>query len=419
MIFEEFRTQERQAVLLNLGVLLVLSVVHAVFLPVLGDPSIPLLAVLVGYLAFQGLVLLWLLRARKAPRPRVLRLYMHCSIWGTLAFASIASALRTTVDSHYTILMVPAIIAAAFRFSLRGMLVVVFVAAALTLYESYAYFLFYPPGVPGELFEAVTISLMFLVVGLVVWSLASRLRRDRQRLQDSVDELERTRDRLVAEEKLAAIGRLSSSIAHEIRNPVAMISSSLAAAHAAGTCEDSRTRMFEIAGAEAARLGRITDEFLAYARPPSLHVAPTTADALCAYAEDVIRAHAESRGVSIVREPGRAIALRCDPFQVHQALLNLLLNAVDASAPDATVLFGSETRDDQVVLWVENAGEPISEDNARKIFEPFFTTKNRGTGLGLAIARSIAQAHGGELRLALNKPGRVRFELSLHTLLET
>ena len=81
-----------------------------------------------------------------------------------------------------------------------------------------------------------------------------------------------------------------------------------------------------------------------------------------------------------------------DGSQLQQALMNLLLNAVDASLPEATILIRVRDEDPNIHIDVENAGAPILEPAISRIFEPFFTTKPRGTGLGLAIARNIARA---------------------------
>jgi signal transduction histidine kinase len=94
---------------------------------------------------------------------------------------------------------------------------------------------------------------------------------------------------------------------------------------------------------------------------------------------------------------------------MHQAMLNLATNALDATPPGGKVLIGAV----RVELFVENSGPAISNDVVQTLFEPFFTTKLHGTGLGLPIARRIAEAHGGELVLSRNEPGRVRFSIRL------
>ena len=106
--------------------------------------------------------------------------------------------------------------------------------------------------------------------------------------------------------------------------------------------------------------------------------------------------------------------IRMDAGKVQQALMNLVKNAIEASESEQTVtLRGVFTDKGTVWLEVHNVGPPIPKEALRQIFEPFFTTKRQGTGLGLAIARNIARAHGGDLFLRVNEPGRVCFTLEL------
>jgi two-component system sensor histidine kinase AtoS len=275
------------------------------------------------------------------------------------------------------------------------------------------YFGKHPPLDVGEYFEAGITSLVFAIVGVLVWMLVGDLRRKESRLASNVLDLERAREKLLREEKLAAMGRLSSAIAHEIRNPVAMIASSLATAKQLSGSE--REEMFEIASDEANRLAQLTSGFLDYAstRPPTPTDTPV-ADTV-AYVADAARAYASHKGVRFEVEAPDNLMIRADASQVQQALMNLVLNAVDASPQAGTIALVGRCSDRGAAIDVENTGAPISESALARIFEPFFTTKPRGTGLGLAIARNIARAQGGDLILADNHPACVRFSLILPT----
>jgi two-component system sensor histidine kinase FlrB len=124
--------------------------------------------------------------------------------------------------------------------------------------------------------------------------------------------------------------------------------------------------------------------------------------------------------VTILTNRPEDLVATIDAFQVHQALLNLVMNGVDASREGDTVCIGYEELDGPgIALYVENQGHPIRPEVEQQMFEPFFTTKGQGTGLGLAIARNIARAHGGDLTLAVNEPGRVRFVMTLPNARET
>lgn len=147
-----------------------------------------------------------------------------------MSLAMLLTGLTDHEDSPYYILLIVPILQAAFRLSLPAVIGIVAISDTLNFYWVALYFRRHPPVDVAEYFEAALTSLIFAVVGVLVWILVNHLREKEAYLATNLAELERTRGRLLQEETLAAVGRLSSAIAHEIRNPVAMISSSLARA---------------------------------------------------------------------------------------------------------------------------------------------------------------------------------------------
>ena len=269
----------------------------------------------------------------------------------------------------------------------------------------------HPPVDVGEYIEAGTTSLMLAMVGVLVWLVVRDLRRKEIRLADNLLQLEQAREKLLHEEKLAAMGRLSSAIAHEIRNPVAMITSSIATAkQLSGT---DREEMFAIASDEAGRLSRLTTEFLDYASTRRPNVTVTSIADTIAYMADASRAHASQKNLKFELNVPESLLAKADASQLQQALMNLVLNAVDAAPAGTTIVLRGRQENKTALIEVENPGLPIPESTLGRLFEPFFTTKPRGTGLGLAIARNIARAQGGDLILAVNGPSRVCFSLTV------
>jgi signal transduction histidine kinase len=172
--------------------------------------------------------------------------------------------------------------------------------------------------------------------------------------------------------------------------------------------------MCDIAAHEASRLENLTSDFLSYARPRQPETTPSLVYDTVAYVASVCRAHARDKGVTVEIEGPGSLEAEMDPAQVQQALLNLVMNAIDASPPDGIVSLTVGREDDSnVVINVENSGSPITADKLPRLFEPFFTTKPKGTGLGLAIARNIARAHGGDLVISSNSVDKIRFSLIL------
>ena len=148
---------------------------------------------------------------------------------------------------------------------------------------------------PSEYFEAGTISMIYAFVGILVWILVNNLRANEAELARNLLILRQTQEKLLREEKLAAVGRLSSAIAHEIRNPVAMISSSLATAIRGQLEPAQRERMFEIASIQAARLEKLTNDFLSYAKPRTPAITHNNAADVLAYVAELSKAHAGER----------------------------------------------------------------------------------------------------------------------------
>ena len=406
---DSFRRQESILIELNLLILVVLFSLHLYFASFWGKPA-PLLivAVCAGILLKSG-EWLWLRRLTRALKPKQLATLTWVSIALNVSLATVLGILTDKEDTPYFALMVVAVLEAAFRFELPAITAVVTIVDISLFWQVHWFFNNHPPLDVGEYYEAGISSLLFFIVGVLVWLLLADLRGKETRLANNLLELERAREKLVREERLAAVGRLSSAIAHEIRNPVAMIASSIATAKQ--LTGEERDEMFAIAADEANRLSNLTTDFLDYARTRPLDLSEMAVGDVVGYVADASRAHAGEKGVHFELEVPEQLTVCTDGSQLQQALMNLLLNAVDASLPKATILIRVRDEGRNIHIDVENEGAPILEPAISRIFEPFFTTKPRGTGLGLAIARNIARAQGGDLVLAVNEPGRVCFSL--------
>lgn len=409
-----FQRQETIFIILNVGLLAVLLLLHTIFASYWGRPSRTLILVLSAVFLLNVFELVWLQGLTQALKPRTLTLLTCSSICLSLAAAGLLTVLLDREDSPYFAVAVVAVLIAAFRLSLPAVVSVVGVATFLNFASIEYYFRHHSPKEAGEYFEAGVNSLIFAIVGLLAWFLLKQIREHENNLARNLLELKQTRAKLLEEETLAAVGRLSSAIAHEIRNPVAMISSSLAMARQCQFDSGQRDEMCDIAAREAARLEKLTTDFLSYARPRKPETTPSLVHDTLAYVVSVCRAHAGDKNVRIEFESPGLLVAELDPSEIQQALLNLVMNAIDASPQGGAVRLKSDWDGfSEVKIWVMNSGPQIPERVLSRIFEPFFTTKARGTGLGLAIARNIARAHGGELELSSNQPDNICFCLRL------
>ncbi|MGB8473882.1 MAG: HAMP domain-containing sensor histidine kinase [Candidatus Acidiferrum sp.] len=411
--FTSFRQQAAIFSTLNLFIIATLLLANVTLAPYWGRLSPALFVTLgVGFL-FHLSLLIWIQARLSTISAKMVKFLTVASI-SVNSVMTFAAAATNHGDSQYFALMIVPVLEAAFRFSFAGVLVVVAIADLLNVFWVWEYYRLNPTKQFNEYLEVGTVCLIYTVVGIIVWALVKQLQQKEARLARNLEELGRARQRLLEEEKLAAVGRLSSAIAHEIRNPVAMISSSLSMATRNGLSDPDRQEMFDIAAKEASRLERLTGEFLAYARPRPINKGVSSASDTLLYVASACKAYASDKGVNLEVEAAPDLNVNMDAAKVQQALLNLVKNAIEASRPQQSVtLQGMLSRAGMISFEIHNLGPAISKEALKQIFEPFFTTKQGGAGLGLAIARNIARAHGGDLFLRVNEPGRVCFTFEL------
>jgi signal transduction histidine kinase len=407
--FESFRRQELLFAVLNQILIGALLAIQAFSRFVRGKPAASVIVVLVFGLVVESMHVAWLHYRRTFPVSAPTRkAFTFWSLGFNSALALVLTFLTIRGDTAYYALMLLPVLEAAFRLGFGGMIAVVMLANFISFLGAYGLKF-------GEYIEAGAMAVIYTVMGMLVWLLVNNLRERESKFARNLEELERTRYQLLSEEKLAAVGRLARALAHEIRNPVAMISSSLATAMRAGQNESERAEMFSIAAKEAARLERLTTDFLVYARPRAPQIARADLSDMLNYTASVARAHAANKGVAIDVAAQKDLQADLDPAQIQQALLNLLINAVDACRRGDAVRLNAEKSSDAKAIRIDviDSAGPIPQESVNRIFEPLFTTKQGGNGLGLAIARNIVRAHGGEIILRSNEPGRVCFSIEL------
>jgi two-component system sensor histidine kinase HydH len=222
-------------------------------------------------------------------------------------------------------------------------------------------------------------------------------------------------------EKHGLLGRLLGRLAHEIRNPlssldihVQLLEEDLAAlAPANRKSLDSRLGIIH---GELHRLESIVERFLRLAGPSALDLEPVEIPKIVTHVCELLRAEASTRQIEIIAQTEPNLPpITADPIRLTQALMNLVINAVQAVNKNGRVEVSAakSATGDAVALRVQDNGPGISADKLEEIFDPYFTTKPEGVGLGLWIARQIAVAHGGSLRAENVSTGGARFTLLL------
>jgi signal transduction histidine kinase len=240
-------------------------------------------------------------------------------------------------------------------------------------------------------------------------------------LQKSFRKLLDTQEELIRSERLAAVGQLSATLAHEIRNPLATIFSAISQIRKHGNVEGTFATLLDIAEEEASRLNRMVSGLLDFARPrePSFEMRHPF-DVVSEVLRDLHERDEIPRNVEIsIESEANDLEISMDPDLTHRAVLNLISNAIWAVEEDGGKIVvkikAVEGLPGSAVIEIEDNGVGIPSDVLSKVCSPFFSTKPSGTGLGLSIARRIAEDHGGTLKIDSVQGSGTTVQLLLET----
>jgi signal transduction histidine kinase len=237
------------------------------------------------------------------------------------------------------------------------------------------------------------------------------------------DSIARFQREAAQRERLSALGRLSTVIAHEIRNPLMIIKGSLRTLASERASRDEMTQALTDVDEEVARLNRVVNDVLDFARPIRFDYAPADVNALCADAEQATRDGHQDMRVSITPDPALETVVT-DAERLRTALVNILTNARHAVAARASAIaepdieIATHRAPSSFRITIRDRGVGVKTEDLSRVFDPYFTTKRTGSGLGLAIARNIIDGMGGSLALE-SRPGEgteIRVDLPVHTL---
>ena len=221
------------------------------------------------------------------------------------------------------------------------------------------------------------------------------------KVEERTAALQAAQARLIQSEKLAVIGQLASSLAHELNNPLQAIQSGLGLVMNEIDGNDSDRLHEDLATIqqELERIQTIFRQMLDFYRPVSFEYVPLDLNAICEGVRVLMRKRLQESHVTLTLDLAAALPLTCgDSNQIKQVLINLILNAADALSPNGgKIVLRSAEHGRQVCLSVTDDGPGIAPQHQAHLFEPLFTTKTRGLGLGLAISQEIAQRHGGDV----------------------
>jgi signal transduction histidine kinase len=263
--------------------------------------------------------------------------------------------------------------------------------------------------------------IMFQVVALVVATLSESGKKQRQRLERASVELSRAYQKLQESveqlrraDRLSVLGQLSAGLAHEIKNPLASMKGSVEILASEFPTGHDKREFVEILEKELDRLNEVLREFLQFARPPQPDRRPCDLREVIDSIRVLCSKEANRQGVTIESQFESSLPeLELDAALVQQALLNIVLNGIQAMPSGGRLSISVTRGDNDVGIEVRDEGAGVSPENRSRIFDPFFTTKDGGTGLGMAIARNLVQGHGGDIRLVEDERRGATFLISL------
>ena len=210
-------------------------------------------------------------------------------------------------------------------------------------------------------------------------------------------------DEKLEREKALLLEKMAPVLAHEIRNPLGSIKGAAQVLRSEVEGEEQR-KLLDVITEEVDRLNRVVSQFLNYARPYSPDLKPRPINTVIEKAMAVIEANNLSDRIHVQMELHPHLPpVPMDQEQIHQVILNIALNAIEAMPEGGTLTvrtsrIGSDTGD-AVGVSIRDTGHGMSRDTLKQIFTPFFTTKERGVGLGLAVCQRIIRNHGGKIRV--------------------
>ena len=219
-------------------------------------------------------------------------------------------------------------------------------------------------------------------------------------------------------ERMAYIGQITTSLSHEIRNPLSAVTMNLQILKKNPQLKTNDRRRIVIAEKGVTRLEGILKELLDFAKPLQLAFGPTDVNQILSSCAELLEMKFEEKKLSIIVSLDIDIPkVKGDRGKLEQVFINLLLNALEASPDNGKILVSSDYRRNngqgQAIVTIEDEGPGIPEEQVEAIFKPFVTTKSKGTGLGLTMVSRIVDAHGGRIRVENRSPFGASFEVQL------
>jgi signal transduction histidine kinase len=341
-------------------------------------------------------------------------LYLRITIiGGLLVMVSALHYLTTTQqagahDVYRRLYYVPIVLGGVW-FALRGGIVTSILASLLYV----PHVLFHWQHQPGIALEQYLEIVLYNVIGCLTGFLAQREQQQKLRYQNIAETLEESyrklreqadqiieiEEQLRRADRLSALGELSAGMAHEIRNPLGAVRGTAEILRDGVSADDPKKEFADILIKEVDRLNRVLEDFLRFARPAPVEHRCFSPNQVVSEVVDLTRQQALRNHVQVLVSLDEDIEVHGVGEQIKQALLNLVLNALQAMPSGGLLNVSTKAAGHEFQIIVSDNGPGIAPDDRERIFNPFVTTRDSGTGLGLAITQRIVHSHEGRIVL--------------------
>ncbi len=229
-------------------------------------------------------------------------------------------------------------------------------------------------------------------------------------------ELRQMQERLMHQEKIAALGRVAAQVAHEVKNPLAGLR--LYSLHlknkVAGKLSDAEMDIINKIADGIGRLTETTEQILSFARPISMNLTRVNLNKVVSDTAQLLEPQTNANSITLkllLAEPAPEGMI--DEASIHAALMNLMLNAIQAMQGGGTLTVKTEMREDKLLVTICDTGKGMHAEQITNVFEPFYTTKAQGLGLGMPYAKKIIEQHQGAIRVESREGVGTQIEIEL------
>jgi signal transduction histidine kinase len=223
-----------------------------------------------------------------------------------------------------------------------------------------------------------------------------------KRIKDDEKERERTQRNLLLTEKMVAIGKLTSGVAHEVNNPLGGLLNCIYHFRKGDLPFERQKEYLELMEDGIKRIQKTVTNLLEYAHTPKLERSATELNAVIEKSISLLNYQIRKKQIEVVKEIADKLpTIEVDRNQMSQVFVNIFLNSIQAMEDGGILKLGAVTSDGRLIVTISDTGKGIPEEILPNIFDPFFTTKGerKGTGLGLWITQGIVERHGGTIQL--------------------